>query len=115
MNRKLFALLLGALLMTLTIASDALAQTYDVQNNSPVPIRVSVQGTCPGPPPVAWITPVYVIPSGGLLMIPIPPPPCIVTDISVDGVWYAMGYNAPAIPPPPPSWIMVNPMNAVVW
>ncbi len=117
MNRKLLALFLGVILMTLTVASDAFAQNYNVQNNSPVPISVSVQGICPGPPPLSWVSPVFVIPPGGVILIPIPPPPCYVTDINVNGVSYAMGYNGPTMPPPPPppSWVMVNPLNAIIW
>lgn len=115
MHRKLSALFLGVILLTLTVASDVLAQTYGVQNNSPVPINVSVQGTCPGPPPLAWITPVIIVPPGGAVLIPIPAPPCVVTGVIVNGAFYAVGYSGPIITPNPPTRIRVGAMRAVVW
>lgn len=116
MYRKLSALLLAVVVMTFAMASDAFAQlNCQVDNNSPVTITIVLQGSCPGPPASLWITPTYVIPAGGSIIIPILAPPCVFSSATVNGTDYLVGYSGPMAPPNPPSYIRLLTTWIQIW
>lgn len=113
MYKRISTLLLAVVVLTLTLAGEVFAQAnYGASNLSTVPITVSVQGTCPGG--LGWITAPVVVPPGGAVLIPIPPPPCVVTGVIMNGVFYAVGFAGPTVPPNPPNRIRVGANRVVV-
>lgn len=112
MYKKISTLLLAAVVMTLTMAGEVFAQNYGASNLSTVPVTISVQGTCPGG--IAWITAPVVVAPGAAIIIPIPPPPCVVTGVVMNGVFYPVGYSGPTAPPNPPNRIRVGANRVVV-
>lgn len=115
MNRKISTLLLATIIMMLAVASNVLAQNYSVYNGSPVTVTVYIQGTCPGPPPTTWVLGPFTILPGGGISPPVPPPPCMITDVTVNGILYPVGYDGPAFPSNPPTWVIVNPFRTIIW
>lgn len=117
MYRKISMLFLAVIVMTLTMTGSALAQVYyGVVNNGAVSFTISLQVSCPGPPPISFITaPVTVPPMVGMI-IPMPAPPCTVTHVIINGTsYYPVGYNGPINPPNPPFWIQVSSTLTTVW
>lgn len=115
MSKHVSTLLVAVVLMVLGISSNAMAQQqiYGVANNSPVAITISVSGTCGGG--LGWITPSVIVPAGGTVVISIPNPPCAATGVTMNGVFYPVGYAGPVAPPNPPTRIRVGANRAVVW
>lgn len=110
-------LFLAVVVMTLAMTGSALSQVYyGVVNNSAVSFTISLQVFCPGPPPISYITaPVTVPPMVGMIL-PIPPSPCVVTHVIINGTsYYPVGYNGPLNPPNPPVWIQVTSTLVSVW
>lgn len=95
---KLLTGILCAILMSVaTVAS--VAQTYCVNNNSPVAITVYLQRTCGTVgvsilPYSTWCTPM--------------PPGCSATGIVYGFTFYPIGFSGPLPPPNPPSTLTVG-------
>lgn len=101
--------------MTLAMSVAAFAQ-YSVANNSIATITISLQITCPGTPPISYITASIVVSPGVVVLLPVPPSPCGVTYVIVNGTsYYPMGYNGSATLPNPPTWVTVTSTGATIW
>jgi hypothetical protein len=116
MHRKITTLFLAVIVMMFSMAGTTLAQTYyGVVNNSAVSFTISLQVTCPGPPPISYITAPTTVPPMVGMILPISPPPCSVTFVIINGSYYPVGYNGPLNPPNPPVWISVTSTLATIW
>lgn len=111
MHRKLSALFLAAMILTLAMAGTAFAQVnYGAGNNSTVPVTITVQVACPG----SWSTSATLAP-GATTLFSIPAYPCAVVSVIVNGNTYPVGYNGPANPPNPPNNVRVTIARTLVW
>lgn len=113
MHKKISRLFLAAIVMTLAMAGSALAQTnYGLGNNSPVPVTITVNVTCPGPPVSTWSTTATLAP-GATALLSIPGYPCSLTNVVVNGNTYPVGYNGAA--PAPLTGVRVTIARTLVW
>lgn len=111
MYKKISILLLAVVVMTLAMAGNAFAQvSYDITNNSPVSVSVTMGGLCPGP--TLWTSTKLIAP--GLTQTFVIPSVACTWSISVNGGVFIVGDSKPLPPPNPPSWITVTAINAVI-
>lgn len=113
MHKRISGFFLAAIVMTLAMAGSALAQTnYGLGNNSPVPVTITVNVTCPGPPVSTWSTTATLAP-GATALLSIPGYPCSLTNVVVNGTTYPVGYNGAA--PAPLTGVRVTIARTLVW
>ncbi len=105
---KLTGLLVAAFIMVLSIAAteSVQAQPYTVCNNTTVPVAVCLQANCGGV--IVNIGPCpAIIPPGGCFTWPVPAA-CVVTGVTVGGVFYGVPAAIPfcyGVLAPPPNWV----------
>lgn len=117
MYRKISTLLLVVTVMTIAMTVSTFAQgAYAFSNNSAVPVTVAFQIFCPGPPASSYSTTPVTVPRMVGMLLPIPPPPCQVIYVIINGSYYLIGYTGPPLNPPSwLIWINVTPTITDVW